>query len=128
MAMYRVWNDNTHPYRENFKGDKIEILAKQYVEMSEDDALQFKGTFSPPIRDADGNDLPQGYKMIRIERITGEVEAPQVDELRCLACNFKASSPTVLELHSKESHAQQVVVDEEAEAALKARPKRAKAS
>lgn len=127
MAMYRVWNDNVHPYKETFKGDKIEIGAKKFIEMSEDDAYQFKGTFSPMVLDADGNDTPLGYKMIRLEKITADSALPEVDELRCLACGFKASSPGVLDLHAKESHADQVVVDEVAEAEIKSR-KRARAS
>ena len=127
MAKVRVWNDNVYPYKETFKGDPLVIGSKSYIEMEEEDAVQFRGTFAPMVRDADGNDMPQGFKMIRIEKITAEMleaeAAPKVDPNVCLVCKYKAGSQADLDEHLKAAHSEQLVVDEEAEAELKKRPR-----
>lgn len=127
MGLVRVWNDNTHPYEEVFKGDKIFIPSKEYIEMDENEAIQFKGTFKSPVLNVDGVHLPEGYKMIRIEKITDQDTGPKLDELSCLACKYKASSKADLDEHVK-THSAQALVDEVAEAELKARRGKAKAS
>lgn len=129
MAMVRVWNDNKYEYRETFKGDKVVIPAGKFIEMQEDEAIQFKGTFSPPVLDSDGNHKPEGFKMIRLERITAEmIEEAKVNELKCLACAKELATQAQLDAHIKEAHADQHVKDEEAEEELKIRAKRKKAS
>jgi hypothetical protein len=127
MPQVKVWNDNVHPYSEVFKGDKLHIPAKSFIKMDREEAIQFRGTYNSPVRDADGNDLPEGFKMIRIEPLSAEdLLAPEaqvkVDELVCLACAYKATNKTDLAEHTK-THAGQLVVDEDAEAELKARKK-----
>lgn len=123
MPRARVWNDNSYPYQEVFKGEKIYIPAKSYIEMDEDEAHQFRGTYSPPKLNVDGVHLPEGFKIIRVERLSGEaVVAPKIDELQCLACKYKGSNPADLEEHLK-THKSQAVVDEAAEEELKARKK-----
>jgi hypothetical protein len=123
MPNVRVWNDNIYPYKEVFKGDKIYIEPKQYIEMNEEDAKAFRGTFAPMVFDADGNDTPQGYKMIRIEKITSEPSPSiKVDDLLCLVCKYKASSKADLSEHLK-THSGQIVVDELAEKEMQAKRK-----
>jgi hypothetical protein len=127
MPKVKVWNDNVYPYSETFKGDKIHIPAKQCIEMEEEDAISFRGTFSPPVRDADGNDTPAGYKMIRIEgggpaAQTAKTAADHV----CQLCKEKFQTESSLILHSEHAHKDQIVVDEAAEAAIRTR--KAKAS
>lgn len=63
----KVHNDNIHPYSEEFKGEKIHIEAKKWIEMERDEAIMFLGTFNSIIRDVDGNPSPKSYKKLRIE-------------------------------------------------------------
>lgn len=119
----KVWNDNVHPYKETFKDEKIEIPAKSYILMEEDDAYQFKGTFSAPVLNVDGVHLPEGFKMIRLEKHDGDAAdtAPKEAGHKCLACGYKGSSPEDVAEHAKANHAESLVVDEQAEAEIKKR-------
>lgn len=130
MAKYRVHNDNVYPYTEKFKDTQIDIPAKGSIVMDEDDAFMFKGTFKAPILDVDNNHTPQGYKMIRLEKLTGEepIEEPKATVHRCLACKYAGSSAADVAEHAKAAHSDQIVVDEAAEAEIKARTKGKKAS
>lgn len=126
MPQVKVWNENTHPFEQKFKDMDIKIAAKAFILMDEDDAYNFKGTYAPPKYNADGKDLPEGYKMIRIEHGTdlGKLETPsaskQADANVCMACRYQAANPKDLEEHSK-THASQSLKDEQAEAELKRR-------
>lgn len=123
MALVRVYNDNVYPYDEVFKGDKIHIPSKKFIEMDEFEAIQFRGTFKAPVLDADGNHTAAGFKMIRLEKITGEAPAaPKVDELQCLACKYKATTKEDFNEHVK-THSAQMLIDEEAEEAIKMKRK-----
>jgi hypothetical protein len=126
MAQVRVWNDNVHPYEEIFKGDKLLIGSKDFIEMDENEAVQFKGTFKPPVLNVDGVHLPEGFKMIRVEKIQDHPSVVKADDsLQCNACKYKASSKADFDEHSK-THAEHVLVDEVAEAEIKARKMRSK--
>lgn len=126
MAMVKVWNDNIFDYKEKFRDEKIEIKARGFVMMEEDQAHQFKCNFSSAVLDADGNKIPEGFKMIRIEK----VGAPTVPELtdtaiKCNACGYVAQNEADLGEHSLESHSHLMVKDELAESAMKdKRPRR----
>jgi len=122
MANVRVWNDNVHPYREKFKDWDIHIPPKSFIEMEEGEAILFRGTFSFPKLDADGNDMPEGFKMIRLEPI-GPSEPVKVDENRCLACTYKASSKADLDEHVNAMHLEQMVDKDEQEKRIKAKAK-----
>ena len=50
----KVFNDNVHPYTEKFRGKEITIGAKQFIEMDEDEAEYFKGTFTFPVKNGEG--------------------------------------------------------------------------
>ncbi len=125
MAQVRVWNDNIHPYSETFREQLIKIAPKSFVMMEAGEAHLFKGTFAPIQVDADGNPIPQGYKMIRIEETDEPVAAPQSKENICQACRYEAASTKDLAEHIKHSHEDIAVVDEQAEQEI-AKRKRAK--
>lgn len=120
--MVKVWNDNTHTYREMFREKDIEIKPKTYIEMELNDAHLFLGTYAPMKFDGDGNPIPSGFKMLRIEEIRG-TPAPQVklDTLTCQACKHEADTEAEMQAHVKEAHADSILVDEVAEEAVKAK-------
>lgn len=63
----KIWNDNTYPYTEEFKGDKIHIEANKYVEMEREEAVLFMGQFNSIVRDVDGNPHPKSFKKLRMD-------------------------------------------------------------
>lgn len=119
MATVKVYNRNKYPYKEKFKDEQIHIEPGGYVEMDEDDAYMFKGSFSSPVLGVDGEHLPQGFKMIEIVKDSdAPAEAPKAKSHQCLACKYTGESDADLKEHLK-THEDQVVVDEEAEKALR---------
>ena len=68
----KVYNVNEFPYSEHFKGENVTIAPGEFISMEKDDAILFKGTMNSIKRDADGNPLPESYKMIRI--VTNQAE------------------------------------------------------
>jgi hypothetical protein len=125
MPLVKVWNDNVHPYREEFRDKKIVIPAKGHIEMELDEAQLFKGSFASVPVDADGNPTPEGYKMIRIEAVSSESTHPEVKATKCMACSKDCSSVQELQDHIFADHKDIAVIDEEAEKALKTRKTRA---
>lgn len=113
MAKVRVWNDNKYTYQEQFRDLKIEIPAGKYILMEDDQAVLFKGSFSPIKRDANDQPDPRSYKMIRIEKDTSEQET-QKEETKhvCAACKYIASSAKDLEEHTDANHLDQLVDQE----------------
>jgi hypothetical protein len=89
MARVKVWNDNVHPHTEMFKGEKIHIEPKQYVEMDYEEAVEFKGQFTGMKMRGDGTDCPTGFKMIRIE---GKPSIVPVNDLVCHATGEQAAT------------------------------------
>lgn len=124
MANYRVYNDNTYPYEEMFKGDKIKIPAKGSIIMPEDDAVMFKGTFSPPVRNADGQALPESYKKIRIELVDGSLpEVSYEPKFVNPITGKEVESEAALEAELAQ-YKDQIIVDEEAEKTIRDRKKK----
>lgn len=67
MALSKVWNRNKYEHREKFKGDEIVIPPGGYIEMEFEDAIQFKGQWTPmPPEDFVGDEAKY-YKMIQVE-------------------------------------------------------------
>ena len=100
MGLVKVWNNNVHPFTQDFKSQKISIPPQAYIEMDYEEAVEFKGKFSPIITDGDGNPLPESYKMIKVERpaqtaavpglmnhATGK-QAATAEELRAVLAEF----------------------------------------
>lgn len=75
----KVWNDNKYDYKEKFKGEEISIPAGGFVEMNRDDAVMFKGSFSPISTDVDGNPHPKSFKRIRLEHIAEKTAEEKVE-------------------------------------------------
>lgn len=123
MAQVKVWNDNTHPYSETFKGNEVKIPAKDFIEMEYYDAHEFKGTYKSIQRDGDNQPLPQSFKMIRIEEPSAEKIDAKIEENKCVACSYRGQNAKDLFDHTVTAHAAQAVVDDEAEKALKAKKK-----
>lgn len=117
----KVWNDNKYDYTESFRGKDYKIPAGQFVEMEFDEAHAFQCSFSKIIRDADGNHDPRGFKMIRLEMPTAAAAttAKAPDHL-CQKCRYLGTDAKDLAQHMVE-HAEDVVVDEEAEAEIAAK-------
>jgi len=65
--LVKVWNDNTYPYSEKFRGKEVVIEAGKFVEMEYDQAIIFKGTMNTVKRTKDGGFDPRYFKRIRVE-------------------------------------------------------------
>jgi hypothetical protein len=129
----KVWNDNTHPHKEMFRGDLITIPAKSYIFMEQSDAHEFRTQFYPLRRSevGEGNMDPTSLKMIRIEKIVGEVEEPKPEVFKSPLTGKVFASKALLDAHL-EANKGKVVVDEEIEreiaAAQATKPKTRKKS
>lgn len=109
MPQVKVWNDNVHPHKETFKGDLIVIPAKEFVYMDESDAHDFRGQYYPMVKNADGQQVPESYKMIRVESSVG----PSAVKILCNICRYSASNDADLTKHTKENHASAAIVTDE---------------
>lgn len=127
MPKVRLWNDNKLDHRELYKGDQLHIPAGKFIVMEEEDAIQFRGQWFPVVRDADGQALPQSYKMLRMEKIQLDEAAPKPEgkesALTCQACKYKADSDADLKEHLG-THKDALLVDEEAEAEIRTRKRK----
>jgi len=125
MALVKVWNDNVHDHKEKFKDQEIVIKAGGFVEMEYEDAIDFRGAYTPILLDGEGNHDPRGFKMIRVEQpdvlpfrdpglvnhATGKVEnTPEA---------LKAALAAHEHLRVKDEDAERAIISENA--ALKAR-------
>lgn len=124
MAKMRVWNENTYPLKDTFRGEPLVILPKEFIEMEEDDAILFRGQYTPMILRADKTPDPAHFKMLRLEKIDGtEMKIEKEPEHICQGCKYKATSAKDLEEHGKAMHSDSILVDEDAEKAIKAKKK-----
>jgi len=127
MSLVKVWNDNVHPYRELYKEQNISIPPKRFIVMDEDEAHQFKGSYSPIKVDGSGAHLKEGFKMIRVEKMSVEDQAKfgataeairekaDFDENVCMACGFAAATAEALDEHAIQFHMDQVLTTEKEE-------------
>lgn len=112
--LVKVVNDNVHPYVEKFKGQHIHIPPKGFVEMDWNEASQFLGTMPPNIEvDANGEQKPTSYKMLRIEKGISVKPESIVPEFLCMACNKDMHSKLSLDAHIEAEH-METMVDQEA--------------
>lgn len=123
MAQVKVWNDNDHVYTDTFKDSPVSIPAHGFVEMEYYDAHEFRGKYKAIERDGDNQPLPTSFKMIRVEEMGSQSPDAKIESNTCVACKFRGSSAKDLHAHILGSHADQLVVDEEAERALKSKKK-----
>lgn len=113
MAQVKVWNENTHEYTEKFRDREIKIPPKRFVVMDAEEADIFYGTFKPPVKDVDNQMSPKGYKMLRIEKMSGQYESPKAETFNCNVCAYAGSSQEDLDEHGFAFHENQLL-DKEA--------------
>lgn len=104
----KVWNDNTHDLVELFKGNKVMIPAKSFIEMEYYEAGEFKGQYHPRPVDNDGKmvDDAKHYKMVRIEKPTDKaVPIKAVGGFACMKCQQAYQAQDELDFHVKSKHA-----------------------
>jgi hypothetical protein len=78
MPRARVYNDNTHPkapavFEQEFRGTTWRIPKGEFIEADYVEAVEFKGQYYTPIVKNLAHQ-PEGFKMIRVEKILDEVE------------------------------------------------------
>jgi len=115
MAMVRVYNDNVIDHVENFKGTKIKIPSKGFIEMDSEEAVLFKGQFFPPQFDKGKIQTIESMKVIRVEHINSESvgNKKEPETYKCMKCGHKAINASALKAHIKQSHIESMV-DEDA--------------
>lgn len=123
MSLVRVWNDNVYPFSQEYKGKKISIEPGKYVMMEPDEAVEFRGMYSPIIKDKDGNPHPRGYKMIRVDH---NIEPPVSETFKHPLTGKTFASKKDYE-ESLEETAELAITDEVAEAEIKLAQRRGKA-
>lgn len=109
--MAKVWNDNELPFEQDFKGTKVKIPARSFIEMEYDEAVSFKSYPSPMRFDGMGQQTKDSYKMIRVEG------SPQADHkvlaFKCHADGSLHASQDALNEYVQRNHADKVDVSEE---------------
>lgn len=113
MPKVKVWNDNVHPHKEMFKDNLVEIPAKSCIEMEWEEAIEFKGQFTPIRIRGDGTHDPAGFKMIRVEAPTTPI-FKENDLVNHATGKVAATKEELQAMLEKFSHLR--VVDEDAEA------------
>ncbi len=107
----KVWNDNELPFTQVFKGDKISVPAKGYIEMEYDEAVSFKSYPSPMAFDGMGQQTKASYKMLRVE---GKPQADnQVMAFKCHADGSLHASKDALNAYVQENHTTKLYEPEE---------------
>ena len=104
MARVRVWNDNVLDHTETFKGDRIHIPKKSFIEMDQDEAVQFKSNFFPPRKHSNGLQTDDSKKIIRLELIEGATAAPEPEKHQCMKCGQVCATKAALSQHVKHKH------------------------
>ncbi len=115
--LVRVWNDNVFPFRQLFRDKEIYIGPKKFIEMEETEAYEFRGAYSPIIRDGDGQPTPESFKMIRIEKTDKTAHKPMVaaNETVCQACGKQFPNKKELDNHIDTEHLEELADKEVAE-------------
>lgn len=117
MGLSRVYNDNSYPFRQEYKGKMIEIAPKDFVEMEREEAVIFKGLFYPPQYDASDVQKPESYKKLRVVH---DAEIEQEAKPACMICGEKFEDDKELNGHMKKEHSDaEPIKDEQAEKAMK---------
>tara|TARA_R110000796_G_scaffold187266_1_gene304166 strand:- start:595 stop:999 length:405 start_codon:yes stop_codon:yes gene_type:complete len=110
--LVKVWNDNVHPFTQNYHDVLYKIPAKKYIEIDEEEADSLLKAFSQIKVDYDGNAKPESYKMLRID----EDDRAKIRSIRenkaksgsyiCQACGYVAGNKWELNGHIMELHKQ----------------------
>lgn len=120
--LVKVYNENVYDFSQVFRDKAVFIPAKKFIEMEYDDALSFLGTYSPILKDKDGNHDPRGFKKLRIDETDAKKAKAEMFNIAderakevfvCHACGKEFQSKKNLMAHIKRSHSE-LMVDEEA--------------
>lgn len=128
MSKVRVWNDNVHPFSQKFHGEMIKIPPRKYVIMEYDEASTFVGEYYPISVDGDGVQLPESYKMLRIEKASSDEDAianTTLANMKCHACGYESPNQKDLDTHIMTNHSHQIMKeDDTAEVRRRGRPRK----
>lgn len=101
MPQVKVWNDNEYDFQQKFRDVIIKVKAKSYIMMDVEDAVSFKSEPCAVKRDGSGVQLPESYKMIRVEGLYGSPTAKVQGDV-CHADGSVHHSKESLEKHVNE--------------------------
>ena len=119
--LVRVENQNSHPFKQEFKGEMLSFAAKgkgkNFIDMEQDDAVQFVGMFFPPRYDGGGQPLPESFKMLDIKPYPGPqaYEEKREEVFACQACREEFKSKVELDAHIDANHLDQLADEKERE-------------
>lgn len=111
----KVYNDNKYEYRENFKGEMIVIAPGNFVEMDFEDAIEFKSAFPNVIKpdfDGAGNQKPETFKMIRVEKGDYGEPAAAEEKFTCPQCGDELATEEALDRHIDKNHLDELMDQE----------------
>jgi hypothetical protein len=109
-----VFNDNSYPLTQLYKGEEVEIKSKDYWRDTQGapkvmdifEAAEFKGAYSPVPLDSSGRMVPDAkyHKIIRLDPAGTAAAAPV--KIPCMAhgCGEKFDSEAQLAQHSSKEH------------------------
>ena len=120
--LVKVWNENRFPFSQFFRERTVTIPAGGFVEMEEDEAWDFHGSYSPVKRDGDNQPLAESFKMLRIE--TPPKAAPKKPSFMCHKCSVEFPSAVALENHIDARHLDDLVDEDVAAARRVARARK----
>jgi len=106
----RIYNDNTYPLIETYKGDKIHIVPGGFIEMDFYEANEFKSFQGTPIKlDGAGNKKPESFKKVRIvlPQNFKAIDDNESTKLKCQACGKVFLTKEELDKHIVTFHASQ---------------------
>ena len=70
VARARVWNEHTEEHVEEFRGEILRIPPKSFIELPWPSAVQFRGQYTPILRDGLGQERVAGER-ITFRQFTG---------------------------------------------------------
>ena len=119
----KVYNNNKYPFEQEFKGVKIRIEAKKYIEMEYDEAVDFKSSYSPVLVDGDGQPLPISFKMLSLDADDVRAAKEEIANMNnnergnnktfvCHMCNKEFMTKNGLIRHVKNRHMDDLVDDD----------------
>lgn len=124
----QVWNDHDFPWTEMFKGDKVTIPPKSFLEMNFYEAHEFKGQYVVLEKMADETINPKTQKRIRCVEAAhakalsggndGADDGQEVFQCNAKGCRKMFTTESALLNHSETTHAEEMVTDGDAEEAL----------
>ncbi len=115
----KIYNLNTHPLKEIFKGNEVLIEAQDYWrdkkgnirEFDIYEANDFRGQYHPVESDGSGKNTndPKHFKMLRMDPVgdASPIVETEPSGFKCMAagCKHVSPSPEELEAHAKVRHA-----------------------